>query len=133
MKTRVTSNFRPLLRAFYPSFMAIAVPWAVPRNAHAQVYVTQVLLESNAGFVSKYDVDTGHVINASFITGLTFPTGLAVSDKDNTLFVASGLGNGTIGKYDATTGAPIDTNFITGLNAPLGLALSDNNLFDTAS
>jgi hypothetical protein len=40
MKTSITSNLRPLLRDFYPFLIAIAVLWAVPRNAHAQLLGT---------------------------------------------------------------------------------------------
>jgi len=74
MKTSITSNFRPLLRAFYPFVIAIAVLWAMPRNAHAQLYVTQ----RGAGIVGEYDATTGFAINANFITGLNGPIGLAV-------------------------------------------------------
>ena len=37
MKTRMTSNLRPLLHAFYPFLIGIVVLWAMPRNARAQV------------------------------------------------------------------------------------------------
>jgi hypothetical protein len=116
MKTSITSNFRPLLRAFYPFVIAIAVLWAMPRNAHAQLYITQ-----DNGTVSEYDATTGAAINANFITGLDVPSGLAV--KGNTLFVAN-QGNGTVGVYNATTGAAINANFITGLQFfPIGIAV----------
>jgi hypothetical protein len=115
MKNPITSNFRPLLRAFYAFLITIAALWAMPRNAHAQLYVTQL-----SGVVSEYDATTGAAINASFITGLMFPGGLAVSG--NTLFVANELGT-TVGKYDANTGAAINASFITGLKFPFGVAV----------
>jgi hypothetical protein len=40
--TTLTSNWRPLLRAFYPFLIAIAALWAMPKNARAQLYVTEV-------------------------------------------------------------------------------------------
>ena len=40
MKTSITSNWRPLLRALYAFVIAIIVLWAMPRNARAQLYVT---------------------------------------------------------------------------------------------
>ena len=75
MKTSITSNLRPLLRAFQAFLIAIAGLWRMPRNAHAQLYVIR---GSKTGIVSEYDAKTGVAINASFITGLTDPFGLAV-------------------------------------------------------
>jgi DNA-binding beta-propeller fold protein YncE len=128
MKTTLTSNWRPLLRAFYPFLIAIAALWAMPRTARAQLYVTQ---GSTGGIVSKYNATTGALIKAHFITRLNGPTGLAVSGTD--LFVAIETGN-KVGKYNATTGAAINANFITGLHAPFfGLVLntSGRRLFVT--
>src|SRR5260221_13034286 len=120
MKTTLTSNWRPLLRAFYPFVIAAAALWAMPKNARAQLYVTEFPQGGGPiGFVGKYDGTTGAAISPSFITGLSFPRGLAV--LGNTLFVSNETDN-TVGKYDATTGAAIIPNFITGLSEPLGLA-----------
>ena len=107
MKTTLTSNWRPLLRAFYPFLIAAAALWAMPKNAHAQLYVAET-----PGFVSKYDATTGAAISPSFITGLNDPFALAV--LGNTLFVANS-DSGTVGAYDATTGAAINVNLIKGL------------------
>jgi hypothetical protein len=74
MKKSITSNWRPLLRAFYPFLIAIAGLCALPKNSHAQLYVAQ----ASANIVSEYDAKTGAPINANFITGLNFPDGLAV-------------------------------------------------------
>jgi hypothetical protein len=74
--------------------------------------------------VGEYDATTGKAINPSFITGLSFPYGLAVSG--NTLFVAN---DSVVGEYDATTGKAINPSFIMGLNYPSGLALSGSTLF----
>lgn len=93
---------------------------AVP--AHAQLFVTNWV----GGTVGKYDVSTGATINASFISGLTNPSGIAADDSGN-LFVVS---FGKIGKYNAVTGEAINESFITGLSGPIGLALDGNgNLF----
>jgi hypothetical protein len=94
MKSSITSNLRPLLRAFQAFLVAIAGLWPMPRNAHAQLYVIR---DSKTGIVSEYDAKTGEVINANFITGLSRPVALAV--KGNTLFVTNENG-GTVGKYD---------------------------------
>jgi DNA-binding beta-propeller fold protein YncE len=98
--TTATSNWRPLLRAFYAFLIVVAGLWAMPRNAHAA--------------------------NPSFITGLNGPAGLAVFG--NTLFVANNR-SGTVGEYNATTGAAINASFITGLNFPYGLAVFGDTLF----
>ena len=120
MKTTLTSNWRQLLRAFYPFLIAAAALWAMPKNAHAQLYLTE-LPGGGLAVVGKYDATTGAAISSSFITtGLSVPFGLAV--EGNTLFVVNFI-TGTVGKYDATTGAAISPSFITGLNNPFGLAV----------
>src|SRR5258708_18933948 len=123
MKTTTTSNWRPLLRAFYPFLIAAAALSAMPRNARAQLYVTQ---RSPDGIVSKYNATTGTLIKAHFITGVNDPSALAL--LDNELFVAN-KGSGSVGEYDATTGAAINASFITGLHGTfLGLVLSKSEL-----
>ena len=116
MKSSIISNSRPLLRALYVFVIAIGVLWALPRNAHAQLYVTQFY----TGVVSEYSASTGEMINAQVITGLNGPYGLLV--RGNTLFVADSFG-GAVRKYNANTGFPINANFITGLHKPAGLAV----------
>lgn len=123
MNTTSTSNWRPLSRPFYAFLIAIAVLCAMPRNASAQLYVTQA-----GGLVSEYDATTGEVIKAKFIKGLHVPVGLAVSGKDNVLFVTNAT-TGTVGKYDASTGAVIKANFITGLDWPVGIAIKGKTLW----
>jgi hypothetical protein len=94
MKTTPTSNWRPLLGALCAFPIAAAALWAMPRNACAQLYVIEFAGSPLIGVVGKYDAKTGAAINASFITGLSNPQGLAVSG--NTLFVADEFG--TVGK-----------------------------------
>ena len=60
------------MRAFYPFLIAAAALWAMPRTARAQLYVAE------GTFVGKYDAKTGAAINASFITALIGPQGIAV-------------------------------------------------------
>ena len=114
------------MRAFCPFLIAIAVFLAMPRNAQAQLYVTQAYDR-----ISEYDTKTGEVINPSFVTGLNEPFALAL--VGNTLFVTNlafgRRGEGTVGKYDATTGAAINPSFITGLTWPDGLAVLGDTLF----
>jgi hypothetical protein len=122
MKSSITSNWVPLLRAFCASLIAFATLWAMPRNAHAQLYVVQ----QGAGIVSEYHATTGEVIRSPFIKG-GGPSHLAV--KGDTLFVDSEF-NFTVRAYDATTGAVIDASFIKlGFEFVGGLAVKDNTLF----
>jgi hypothetical protein len=127
MKTSITSTYRPLLRAVYAFLIAITALSVTPRNAQAQLYVTQLNgFTSTDGFVSEYSAD-GLLMNKQFISGLQMPIGLAVAGT--TLFVANQASN-TIGEYNAATGAEINAAFIsTGLNKPTGLAVAGNTLF----
>ena len=83
MNTSSTSNWRPLLPVFYAFLMTIAALWAMPRNAYAQLYVTQSTLPGlDVGGVSEYDPNTGVLMNATFITGLNAPEGLALNGNN---------------------------------------------------
>ena len=80
------------------------------------------------GTVGEYDATTGAAINASFITGLSFPWGLALSG--NNLLVANSASN-TVGEYNAATGAAINAIFITGLQGAFGQEELNDDLFVT--
>src|SRR5207245_536429 len=92
----------------------------------AQIFVAN----TNNGTVGTYDLD-GTPLNASLITGLAFPYGLALSG--NNLYVSTdgdgSAGAGAVGVYDATTGAAINSSLITGLQHPYLVTLSGNNLY----
>jgi DNA-binding beta-propeller fold protein YncE len=133
IKTTLTSDWRQLLRAFYPFLIAAAALWALPKNASAQqdvgfigrIFITNGFFENS--LVSEYDYSTGKVVNAHFIRGLEEPRGLAVSGND--LFVVER--GGRVGKYDARTGGAINAGFITGLRYPEALAVSGDKLLVT--
>jgi len=124
MKRSITSNSMPLLRALYAFLIAIAVLWAMPRKAHAQLYVVQ----PGAGIVSEYHATTGQLIKARFIAvvnagfiAIVAKAGIAYLVRDSPL---------TISTYDAPTGAAIDASFIKlGFGFVGGLAVKDNTLF----
>ena len=84
------------------------------------IYVENVY----SGTIGEYGPD-GSTINASLISGLSNPNGIAISGND--LFVAT-QNPGTIGKY-TTSGATVNSSLITGFDSPQGLAVSENNLF----
>ena len=113
------------MRTFCAFLIAIAVLWVMPRNARAQLYVTQLPSFPHLvpGIVSEYDATTGDVIRRDFITGLGDARALVV--KGNILFVANtaALNSGLVGKYDATTGGAINPGFVTGLKVSSGLAV----------
>ena len=115
MKTITTSNLRPLRCALCIGLIGIAALWAMPENARAQLYVSQIGVQS----VGEYDATTGTPINANLIKPVFSPYGMAVSGND--LFVT--VGGDTVGEYNATTGAAINASFITGLNGPAALVV----------
>jgi hypothetical protein len=66
-------------------------------------------------------------VNASLISGLSDPLGVAISGAN--LFVAN-FNSGTIGEY-TTSGATVNTSLISGLTGPGGIAVSGSDLFVT--
>ena len=89
-------------------------------TAMANIYVSNSL----SGTIGEY-TNSGEVVNASLISGLTNPHGIAVSGSY--LFVAN-AGSGIIGEY-TTSGEVVNASLITGLTDPIGLAVSGSNLF----
>ena len=65
-------------------------------------------------------------MNASLISGLDSPFGLALSNGK--LFVVNNV-SGTIGEYDAATGATINSALVLGLVDPRDIALRGGHLF----
>jgi hypothetical protein len=88
----------------------------------------QDIFVTSGNTVGEYDAATGAVVNASLITGLDGPSGLALSGSD--LFVAN-FNSGTIGEYNAITGAAINATLVTGLQSPVSLAVLGTNLYVT--
>ena len=105
----------------------------MPRNAQAQLYVTQGVGFGPAGTVTAYDANSGAVIPSSGftpITGLNGPVGLAVAN--NNLYVAN-RSAGTVTAYIASSGLPAPKfTTITGLKKPTGLAVRGNVLYVSA-
>jgi hypothetical protein len=63
---------------------------------------------------------SGATVNASLISGLTGPEGIAVSGSY--LFVVNGV-TGTIGEY-ATSGATVNASLISGLTEPEAIGIA---------
>jgi hypothetical protein len=86
------------------------------------------------GSVVLFNISAGNVLtkNASFISGLNFPEGIAVSANGYTLYVATD--NATIGEYSAKTpNSPIYASLdnVGPYIAPYGIAVSGTHLFTT--
>jgi hypothetical protein len=77
--------------------------------------------------VGAYDATSGQAINASLISGLTNPFGLATTG--GVLFVVN-AGDGTVGEYNLG-GTAVNSTLLTGLPGPRGIAVSRPNLFVT--
>jgi sugar lactone lactonase YvrE len=82
--------------------------------SHAQIYVGSGLFTAK---VAKYST-AGTVINSSLITGLSFPTGLAL-DGQGSLYVVDRNHN-SVGKY-TESGATINSSLLT-YSTPSGIA-----------
>jgi hypothetical protein len=103
-------------------------PYGIAADA-SNLYVT-TFGPSGAGdgAVGEY-TSAGSVVNASLITGLTGPIGIAIDGDD--LFVSS-YALGTISEY-TTSGTLINASLISGLNGPYYMAISGGNLYVTES
>jgi hypothetical protein len=89
-----------------------AALWAMPGTAHAQIFVAN----PGSDTIGEYNLD-GTTVNASLVSGLNIPEGIAVSGGD--LFVVD-FGNNTIGEY-TTAGATVNASLVTGLDVPFGI------------
>ena len=98
--------------------------WHSRQRPHAgrDIYVANY----GTGTIGEYTT-SGAVVNASLVSGLNDPNGIAVSGSN--LFVAN-YGNGTIGEY-TTSGAVVNASLVSGLSGPNGIAVSGSNLFVT--
>jgi len=76
------------------------------------------VVNNGAGTIGEY-TSSGAVVNASLVSGLNGPWGIAVSGTN--LFVTNNRNN-TIGEY-TTSGTVVNASLISGLNAPWGIAV----------
>jgi hypothetical protein len=88
-------------------------------TVHGQIFVAN----SQSSTIGEYTT-SGATVNASLVSGLNGPTGLAVVGND--LFVANY--SGTIGEY-TTSGALVNASLVSGLYQPVAIAVEGNNLF----
>ena len=80
------------------------------------------------GTIGVYNATSGTALNASLVSGLAGPDGIAVSGSN--IYVANYNG-GTIGVYNATSGAAVNASLVSGLARPNGIAVSGSNIYVT--
>ena len=97
---------------------ALALVAFLTGTLHAQIYVGNNGNYTGSFIIGEYGLD-GSTINASLISGLNKPAGLAISGGD--IFVANN-GNNTIGEY-GLDGSTVNASLISGLNGPVGIAV----------
>src|SRR5947199_290229 len=126
MKAKQPIIMKTTIRTLWNSLLVVFLGTLLAGQAHGQIFVTN----QGNGTIGQYDYNTGRTMNASLVSGLNYPYGIAVSGAN--LFVTNSV-SGTIGKYNATTGAPVNASLVSGLNNPIGIAVSGANLFVTNS
>ena len=112
------------IRTLWTGLLAVLLGTLLAGHAHGQIFVSDYA----NGTVSAYNLD-GTPVNASLITGLNQPTGIALSGNNLYVITLDGGINGTVREYNATTGALINPSLLTQSQAPYVLALSGNNLY----
>jgi hypothetical protein len=113
-------NIRLILSGLVACVALCAVPGT---TCAAQIFVANfdIFAPPNTGTIGEYNATTGATVNASLISGLNEPGGIAVSGGN--LFVAD-FGFGIIGEYNATTGATETFALVSGLNGPAFIAVT---------
>ena len=104
------------------AFVSLALAFACVSDglARGQIFVS----DWSNGQVGEWTT-SGSSVNASLITGLSQPDGIA--ESDGYLYVANQQAN-TVGKY-TMSGQAVDASFITGLSAPTQLVASGTTLY----
>jgi uncharacterized repeat protein (TIGR01451 family) len=104
----------------------------MPAGSTITYTVTATIASSATGTLSSTATVTklpGRAVNASLVTGLNDPQGIAVSGDD--MFVVN-TSTGTVGEY-TTAGAVVNAALITGLTDPEGIAISGGDIFVTSA
>jgi hypothetical protein len=109
----------------------------LPAGFLAAIPLTLVLIlcihNTNAtteGMIGEYTT-SGATVNSALVTGLTLPTGIAISGGDlfvENLYVPPSYSFGTVGEY-TTSGATVNSALISGVEVPVGIAVSGGDLF----
>jgi hypothetical protein len=118
---RSLSAARGLRRAFATLALALGVlTSALATQAGAEVFVTNY----GSATVGEYTT-SGATVNASLISGLDGPEGVALEGSD--VYVIN-FEDGSVGEYTAS-GATVNASLISGLDDPEGVALEGSDLY----
>jgi DNA-binding beta-propeller fold protein YncE len=124
MKTIAGCKWAPRPRVFHAVLVGVAaLNGLAPVAAQDVLYISHIFDNR----VSKYNAD-GTPVNASFVTGLDAPFGIALSANGASLYVAN-LSSGSVGHYDALTGDAINASLITGTPSPRDVVLFESSLY----
>ena len=134
MSARLHRGSRPFRRALLRNTAIMVSVLSVgvllpPLTARGDIYVVNY----GTNTIGKYS-NSGGVVNASLISGLHQPQGIAVSGSN--LFVTNEHASpstgepGGVGEY-TTSGGVVNTSLVTNRNWPVGIAVSGSNLFVT--
>ena len=96
---------------------------AIPLLA-ATLKAQDIYVGSGLDTIGEYSL-SGTTVNAPLISGLRFPSAIAISG--NNLFIVNRLSN-TIGEY-TTSGATVSASLVSGLSYPWEMAISGDDLF----
>lgn len=98
----------------------------MPKPALGNVFVADLgpFGVDDRGTIGEY-TNSGATVNASLISGLSFPGSIAVSEG---FIYVTNFHEGTIGKY-TTSGLTINPTLISGLNAPGDIEVSGGDLY----
>ena len=114
------------MRAVSAFLIALAALSVLPKNAQAQLFVTQAVGSGSVGIVTQYSTHTRQspITPNPLVTGLSNPLGLALTSDGKSLFVSNNK-TGVVGKYNVSDGSP-DPAFesLTKLKGVTGLAVS---------
>jgi hypothetical protein len=123
MNTDTPCNQGPRRRVLFTLSLSAAAAVALsamPGTARAEIFVTN----RDTNTVGAYTT-AGGTVNASLITGLSFPTDVEVFGGN--LYVTN-YDTGIIGKY-TTLGATVNASLITGFTAPFGINVAGGFLY----
>jgi len=116
-------NSKAIMTTLRNNILILLLGMLLTLQARAQIYVSDYA----SGTVGEYNLN-GTPINASLISGLAQPSGLAVSANLLYVIVHDGT-NGIVQVYDAISGAVVNPSLVTAPQYPEVLALAGNNLY----
>jgi hypothetical protein len=87
---------------------------------------TLYIAESEGGAISSIDITQSSPVKTTILTGLSYPTGMAI--RNNELYIAELNGN-KISKIDLSQMTPVKQDVVIGLNGPTGVNFDNDDLY----